>query len=743
MKYESLAEAVAAVKDGETILMLADVPNAGGMSVSSGKNFTVDFDGHTYTLNKPGAGSTGTETNGFQLLMNSTIVFKNGTINISEENLTKAVDPAKNIMRIIQNYANLTLENMTIDGTNQYGGKDYIMSFNNGTSVIKDTKVVGADKIAFDVCTWSSYKATSLDVTGNSEIKGDIEISSTNTPDALSLMLTSGTHDGAIIMAQGADKATVSKVNEFVQAAPEGYKWVDNGNDTSTLKPCEYICAIGETKYETLAEAVAAAGTAETTITLLTDAATDGVISGNGVKVLSGSNITFDLNGLTYNVTGETVGSTGYETQAFQLLKDSKVTFTNGTITSTKAQMLIQNYCDLTLTDVTLDGSNLIGDEPYTLSNNSGNVNLNGETNIIAKNGGFAFDTCKFGSYAIPTVNVNTTGTISGKIEATGGKLNIENGKFDVTWVTDSHYAAGDIQIKGGVFTAKVNEEYCAEGFVCTDNDDPTYKYTVKSMEDAGIFVLLDNETDYDRETTVMASKITYIRSFSKNVTNHRQCWFVPFEYTVTDEDKKHFKFYKIHMVAASDKDVTTEVTDNTQVYVYIEEMTDEEIILKANRPYVIKPNKVLTDYEFIAENAVLEGRNTGSRLNVTTAEYSYDFYATYSTFQEENQQPHSWIGVNTSGNLFWNKEGSSLHRYRWYIKITKNATNEGYAKPNLVFIENDDQPENTPTSISPNSIDGEIEGFYTLGGVKLDQPKKGVNIVRFTNGTTKKIYIK
>ena len=263
------------------------------------------------------------------------------------------------------------------------------------------------------------------------------------------------------------------------------------------------------------------------------------------------------------------------------------------------------------------------------------------------------------------------------------------------------------------------------------------------SKENAGIFELLDDETDYDRETTVRASKITYIRTFPEVIRNIRQSWFVPFEYTVTDEDKSNFKFYKIHMVAASDKDVTTEVTDATQVYVYIEEMTDEKIVLKANRPYVIKPNKVLTDYEFIAEDVDLEGRNTGSRLKVTTAEYNYDFYGTYSPYKEDNQQARSWIGVNANGNLFWNKPNTTLHRYRWYIKITKNSTNEGYAKPNLIFVEDDGDSDSMPTDISASSIDGEIEGFYTVGGVKLDHPIKGLNIIRFTDGTTKKIFIK
>ena len=53
----------------------------------------------------------GTETNGFQLLKDSTIVMKNGTINIDPSNLTApSTNESKPIKRIIQSYADLTLE---------------------------------------------------------------------------------------------------------------------------------------------------------------------------------------------------------------------------------------------------------------------------------------------------------------------------------------------------------------------------------------------------------------------------------------------------------------------------------------------------------------------------------------------------------------------------------------------------------------------------------------------------------
>lgn len=53
------------------------------------------------------------------------------------------------------------------------------------------------------------------------------------------------------------------------------------------------------------------------------------------------------------------MGSSGTETNGFQLQKGSAVTFKNGTITSDKAKILIQNYSDLTLENVVLDGRNL------------------------------------------------------------------------------------------------------------------------------------------------------------------------------------------------------------------------------------------------------------------------------------------------------------------------------------------------------------------------------------------------
>lgn len=150
--YSSLGEAIKAVQAGDIIHILKDVPDAAGITVSSDKQFTVDFGGHTYTLKDPGAGSPGTETNGFQLLQNSDITFKNGTIRIAEGTTS--------ISRIIRNYANLTLEDMHFYAENQAGSLDYPLSFNNGSITFKgDTDIItpAENNIAFDVCQFSNY----------------------------------------------------------------------------------------------------------------------------------------------------------------------------------------------------------------------------------------------------------------------------------------------------------------------------------------------------------------------------------------------------------------------------------------------------------------------------------------------------------------------------------------------------------------------------------------------------------
>lgn len=147
--------------------------------------------------------------------------------------------------------------------------------------------------------------------------------------------------------------------------------------------------------------------------------------AGLGLLNASGDNekeIIIDLNGYTYETIGPAVGSTGTKNQAMHIEKGNKVTLRNGTFKAApKAEsgvlMLIQNYGDLTLENMTLDcGDN--NDILYMCSNNFGTCTIKNST-IIAPEGKVAVD-CWFGLSAVyyDGVSVNITdSTISGTIE--------------------------------------------------------------------------------------------------------------------------------------------------------------------------------------------------------------------------------------------------------------------------------------------------------------------------------------
>lgn len=235
--------------------------------------------------------------------------------------------------------------------------------------------------------------------------------------------------------------------------------------------------------YESLQNAVDEAKDGDV-IVLLRDA------SGDGVRIESGKKLTIDFGGFTYTVDGKLVGSYGTKTQGFQLLKDSNITLKNGVVSSSSfcigttivedesgkkqevetspmpAMLLVQNYSNLTLEDMTLDGSKLYSGW-YTLSNNYGNIVVTGETNIEAPFDGFAFDVYyKLHDSYREGVSVffdeNFSGAVVGKVELSRNtkegpskesgykhSLTIEAGDFEgAKFIIDSVDEGSSIKIK-------------------------------------------------------------------------------------------------------------------------------------------------------------------------------------------------------------------------------------------------------------------------------------------------------
>ena len=370
---------------------------------------------------------------------------------------------------------------------------------------------------------------------------------------------------------QGADLADITvdgKAPEYVASVGgnlyTGIKYAEK-EAAEKGKTLETIAAmVGDKYYAALAAAVEAANAGDT-VKLLCNTSGDGIVISK--------DLTIDFNGFSYTINGTLVGSTGSETNGFQLLKKTNadtptITFKNGSIISSKtaqwgattnnekynpynntgANIIIQNYSNLTLDNVTIDGDQTDENEgnpgssyaKYVLSNNNGNTVLTGNTNIIAASGKYAFDIFSGWTTAYPSVSVtlddNMTGTINGNIEisnwdktAVDLTLKIKNGTVNGS-ILDNRSAAEKANnpklniVSGGTFSTDVSD-YCADGFTA-EKDETTGQYIVKKTvnwntdTDSGYY--MDGETKYGMmrfmfdakpSGTVTNSGIKYINS--------------------------------------------------------------------------------------------------------------------------------------------------------------------------------------------------------------------------------------
>ncbi|MDO4980439.1 MAG: CotH kinase family protein [Prevotellaceae bacterium] len=283
-------------------------------------------------------------------------------------------------------------------------------------------------------------------------------------------------------------------------------------------------------------------------------------------------------------------------------------------------------------------------------------------------------------------------------------------------WTLDGEYSS----------TVQALKDYLTERFVYLD----TKFKELSASEIVETVELIDGEPyTYTENTTV--ESVTYTRKFNNGGL---KAWFVPFDYTITENDAENFTFYDINMIAAS-AEIGGEVTDENAMYVYIVKMKTGNK-LNANNPYLIKPLVAYPNgYTFYLENVELKAPATGSRLHLETRANEYDFYGCYNQYTPTTNGEVYWMTKN--GTLNPCLANSTMKSYRWYIKVTPKLGSS--AKVNFIIEEYDSEA----TGIRATNTDSEIESFYTPDGVRMERPTKGLNIIKMKDGTTRKIMVK
>lgn len=322
VKYETLQEAINAVPavnaaggtalpDATEIALLSNATGGYDIGNSAGtqaKNIVLNLHGYTLTLG-PAVGSSGTETNGLRVLAYSKLEIKNGTVtnndvvnaegkrvifplvNYSDMALTDVtVSPYAQASLAINNRGELTLAGNTVINNptsyNNYGGwpantpiaitndpYDYHYTNKNASIHVSDANVQVGNIM--------------LELYGNTTNAGTVD-----------LAISSGTfgtvyNDGNTAITATKNLTGGTYLSDAVKTyVPSGYQVIPEGERFRVIK--DGVAMIGDQIYETLPEAVAAATTDETKITLLRDIALDTTI-----VIDSGKNVNIDMNGKT------------------------------------------------------------------------------------------------------------------------------------------------------------------------------------------------------------------------------------------------------------------------------------------------------------------------------------------------------------------------------------------------------------------------------------------------------------
>ena len=339
--YATLADAIAAAKDGETVTLTADATE----DVTIDKNITLDLG--TKTLTGTGAASKATLT----VAKGATATVKNGTV------LGTA-----NGYYTIQNNGTATLEDVTATAGNTGSsmidnwGTLTITSgtYTGGLNVVKSeegtTLNIDGGKFTLEYAT-SGYTGVifaygTTTITGGEFIQNLTTTGRWNHPQVIlagvaegytsSVKVTGGSFTNKMSgesIFRGAGKATSDNFEvsggSFNKSISDGYCAdgfipTKNADGTYGVKVGKYVAKIGSTKYETLADAIRLAAKGKT-IKLLDDLD----ISETGLTVAATKTVTLDLNGHALKAANTNTGN--IKVLGKLTLCDSTDTAKNGT----------------------------------------------------------------------------------------------------------------------------------------------------------------------------------------------------------------------------------------------------------------------------------------------------------------------------------------------------------------------------------------------------------------------------
>ena len=485
--YASLDEAITAVKDGETIEV-----NAGEYTLNGNLNYT----GKTFTIKAADGVKVSFDMSAAVALHGAKITFNNVTFNYKTNGNYIGLQHTDTLV-----YNKCTINGMVfLYAVNETFNN---CTFNQTSAGAYNVWTYGAQNVAFNGCTFNCVGRCVLVYNEGAIDKTDLTVENTKFNASAPAEGKAAIEIDTSLMAGGAtitvDEQTTAK--GFDNGSNSGKTlWNDkkqtadtNKNTTVTVAGVAVfepvataaVAKIGETEYETLAAAIAAAKDGDT-VKLLADATEDVVINKNitldlGGKTLTNTNagkatVTIAAGATATVQNGSIIGGTSY----YNIQNNGTATFKDVTATAgNNGSSMIDNFGTLTINSGTYTGGlDTIKNEPNaTLTITDGTFELtkgnsDGFTGVVFNygdltiTGGTFTQSDKNAPYGqAQVIHTDKSGSSVPSTVIKGGTFKNLCTKDTAFVVRATNAAAGATKVSGGTFNKKVSESYWAEGY--------------------------------------------------------------------------------------------------------------------------------------------------------------------------------------------------------------------------------------------------------------------------------------
>ena len=461
-EYATLEEAIAKAEAGQTVTLIADVNTPETTYVVS-KNLTIDLNGKTVT----GYGYDGV----FQIDgKDAKVLIKNGNV-VAVEQSGSAGKYAMAVWACAEN-CELTLEGLTV--TQDIAHTDDKQMDMIYTS--KGTIIINSGSFTSGTPAWTLNCKDAAFKDGSAKI-----------------IVNGGTFTGF----DPCNNAAEGKGTSFV-AEGVGVDYDENGSFTAKAgMAAQVLDADGNSvkAFATLDEAFNAAIEGQT-VRLLKDLTEDVTIDKNitldlGGKTLTNTNaghatITIAKDATATVKNGSVVGGTSY----YNIQNNGTATFEGLTATAgNNGSSMIDNWGTLTIKSGTYTGGvDTVKNEPNAkLTVDGGTFTLTkgtskGFTGVIFNygeltiNDGTFIQSDKSAPYGqAQVIHTDKSGSNAPSTVIKGGTFKNLCTRSTAWTVRATNAAAGATKVSGGSFNTKIQETYCADGFIPTKNADGTY----------------------------------------------------------------------------------------------------------------------------------------------------------------------------------------------------------------------------------------------------------------------------